>query len=202
MILAPSKPAPNGATPRVLDFGGFLEAPGGAETQRVNQLGSRYAVAFTLPPLDNQKVGRIWVNRLLKAMQEGIRMPYPLLDFYPGNPNRPNGTPIVVDGAGQAGHMLAIQNVQPAYGFVEGQPVSLEIGGQHYFDFVAENAIAGADGKATIRLTQMLRRAPTTGSVLHVAKPMIEGFVMGNPVSWEIALERYIGLSFEVRESR
>ncbi|WP_103730183.1 hypothetical protein [Novosphingobium sp. HII-3] len=107
-----------------------------------------------------------------------------------------------MDGAGQAGHTLAIQGLQPRYAFVEGQPVSLEIDGQHYFDFVAENVIAGADGKASIRLTQMLRKPPPAGSVLHVAKPMIEGFIMGNPVSWEIALERNFGLGFEIRESR
>lgn len=202
IVLLPAKPAPNGATPRLLDFGGFLEAPGGAETQRANHPGNRYAVAFTMPPLPNRKEGRIWVNRLLKGMQEGARIAYPLLDFNPGAPNRPNGTPITVDGLGQAGHTLAIQNVQPGYTFVEGQPVSLEINGQHYFDFVAENAFAGADGKAQIRLTQMLRKPPIAGSILHVAKPMIEGFIMGNPVSWEIALERNFGLGFEIRESR
>ena len=202
MIDLPTWPAPNGAVPRVLDFGGFLEAPGGAETQRVNQLGNRYAVAFSMPPLDNHKEGRIWVNRLLKGMKQGARIAYPLLDFDPGAPNVSAGTPIIVDGANQAGLNLAVQNVQPHYFFREGQPVSLEIGGQHFFDFVAENVAAGSDGKATIQLTQMIRKPPPAGSVLHVARPMIEGFIMGDPVSWEIAIERNFGLSFEISESR
>ncbi|MED5545801.1 MAG: hypothetical protein VYD90_11170 [Pseudomonadota bacterium] len=202
MILAPAEPYANGATPRVIDFGGFLEGAAGAQTQRANQLGNRYAVAFTLPPLENDHDGRIWVNRLLKGMQEGFRMEYPLLDFHPGTPNRSDGSPVVVDGGGQAGKLLVIRNLTPHYAFREGQPFSLEIEGQHYLDFIAENAIADAAGSVTIQLTQMLRKPPPDGAVLHIAKPMIEGFVMGDPVSWEIALNRCIGLSFEIRESR
>lgn len=202
VIALPSHPKANNVSPRVMDMGGFLEAPGGAETQRANHPGSRYAVTFALPPLDNVREGRIWVNRLLKGMQYGARIAYPLLDFNPGTPNRADGTAITVDGLGQAGHTLAVQGLQPHYAFVEGQPVSLEIDGQHYLDFVAENVIAGADGKVQIRLTQMLRRPPTADSVLHVAKPMIEGFIMGNPVSWEIAVDRNFGISFEIRETR
>lgn len=202
MILLPDWPGPNSAVPRVMDFGGFLEGAAGAETQRVNQLGNRYAVTFTMPPLENEREGRIWVNRLLKGMQEGVRMEYPLLDFYPGTPNRANGTPVVVDGAGQAGKLLTIRNLQPNYAFCEGQPFSLEISGQHYFDFVAANAIADAAGDAEIQLTQMLRKPPLDGSILHIAKPMIEGFVMGDPVTWEIALARYLSIGFEIRESR
>lgn len=202
MIDLPQWPGPNGAVPRVLDFGGFLEAPGGAETQRANKPGNRYAVAFTYPSLDSAKGGRIFVNRLIKGLLEGVRLDYPLADFDPGTPNVANGTPIVVDGAGQSGKFLKVQNVQPNYGFVEGQPISLEIAGQHYLDFVAETAIAGADGKATIQLSQMLRKPPSTGSVLHVAKPMVEGFLMGNAVTWEVALNKRLSISFEIRESR
>lgn len=202
MIDLPQWPGPNGAVPRLLDFGGYLEAPGGAETQRANKPGNRYAVAFTYPSFDSAKDGRIFVNRLIKGLSEGVRVDYPLGEFEPGAPNVANGTPIVVDGAGQAGKSLKVQNVQPSYAFLEGQPISLEIGGQHFFDFVAEAAIVGADGKATIQLSQMLRKPPTAGSVLHVAKPMIEGFLMGNPVSWEIALTRRLTFSFEIRESR
>lgn len=202
MILAPEWPGPRSAVPRVLDFGGYLEAPGGGQTQRVNKLGNRYAVSIEMPPLENEQEGRIWINRLLKAMKQGLRMEYPLLDFDPGAPNRSDGSPIVVNGSGQAGVMLAIRNLQPHYAFCEGQPFSLEVAGQHYFDFVAENAIANAAGEVTIELTQMLRIPPPDGAVLHVAKPMIEGFVMGDPISWEIAVERFLSLSFEIHESR
>lgn len=202
MIELPEWPGPRSVTPREMDFGGFLEAPGGAETQRANHPGNRYAATFEMPILENAKEGRIWVNRLLKGKKVGARIAYPLLDFDPGTPNRPDGSPIIVDGAGQSGVMLAVQNIWPGYAFVEGQPISLEISGQHYLDFVAEPAVVAANGKVTIQLTNMLRKPLVVGSILHVAKPMMEGFVMGDAFSWEIALERYFNISFEIRETR
>jgi len=196
MIDLPDYPSPNGATPRVLDFGGFLEPASGAQVQRINRMGSRYAVAFTMPPLSNQKHGRIWVNRLVRGQQEGARIEYPLLDFYPGTPGN-----FVVDGAGQAGKSLHIRGGTPHYAFYEGQPFSLEIDGQHYLDFIAAGTIADASGDATITLTQMLRAEPADGDPLHISKPMIEGFIMGDQLSWSISVERLIGISFEIHEA-
>lgn len=196
MIDLPEYPSPNGATPRVLDFGGFLEPASGAQVQRINRMGNRYAVAFTMPPLTNQKHGRIWVNRLVRGQQEGARIEYPLLDFYPGTPGN-----FVVDGNGQAGKTLHIRGGTPRYAFYEGQPFSLEIGGQHYLDFIAAGTIADASGDATITLTQMLRAEPSDGDPLHISKPMIEGFIMGDQLSWSILVERLIGISFEIHEA-
>lgn len=197
MIDLPEWPGARSATPRLLDFGGFLEPSSGAQVQRINRLGSRYAIAITMPPLDNQKLGRIWVNRLIRGRQEGARLPYPLLDFDPGAPGG-----FVVDGAGQSGKVLTIRGGTPHYAFKEGQPFSLEISGQHYLDFIAEPVIADASGAADITLSQMLRAEPADGDALHVAKPMIDGFIMGDPTSWEISLERLFGLSFEIQEAR
>lgn len=202
MIILPDWPGAQSAVPRELDFGGFLEPDSGAEVQRFNRKGNRYAVAITMPPLDNKKLGRIWVNRLIRGRKEGARLAYPLLDFDPGAPNAADGSPIVVDGGGQAGTTLAVQNVTPGYAFLEGQPISLEIAGQHFFDFVAGTAIVGADGKVEIPLTQELRKPPLVGSILHVSEPMIEGFVRGDPLAWELALRRTVELSFEIHETR
>ena len=201
VIDLPGWPGARDATPRVLDFGGFLEPPTGAEEQRINRLGNRYAVSFIMPPLTG-KDGRIWVNRLVRGRNEGARIEYPLLDFDPGAPNLANGTPIMVDGNGQAGRLLHIRNVTPRYAFLEGQPFSLEIGGQHYLDFIAAPVIVGADGKATILLSQMLRQEPIDGNVLHVTKPMIEGWVKGSETAWNLALNRTVGLEFEIHERR
>lgn len=197
MIILPDDPGPRNAVPRVLDFGGFLEPATGAQVQRINRLGNRYAVAFTMPPLRNAKDGRIWINRLVKGQREGARIEYPLLDFDPGVPGS-----FVVDGAGQSGTSLNIRGGTPHYAFKEGQPFSLTIGGQSYFDFIAEPTIADASGEATITLTQMLRAVPADGNPLNFRAPVIEGFVMGDQVSWELSVERFVGLSFEIVEAR
>lgn len=202
MIILPDWPGAQSATAREQDFGGFLEPSTGAEVTRLNRKGNRYAIAITMPPLENKKLGRIWVNRLIRGRKEGARLAYPLLDFDPGAPNLADGTPIIVDGAGQAGTSLAIKYVAPHYAFLEGQPVSLEIDGQHFFDFLAAPAIVGADGKVTLSLTQELRKPPGADAVLHVTEPMIEGFVRGDQVAWELALRRTVELSFEIHETR
>lgn len=197
MIVLPSEPYANGATARVIDAGGYLQPPGGGEVQRINRLGNRYAVSFAMPPLENDRDGRIWVNRLLRGMQEGARMDYPLLDFDPGAPGR-----FVVDGGGQAGTSLKLRGGTPHYAFREGQPFNVVIGGDSYLDFIAEQAIADASGGVTITLTQMLRKMPADGGALNLARPVIEGFLIGDAMSWEISLARHIGLSFEIHEAR
>lgn len=150
-----------------------------------------------MPALTNKKDGRIWVNRLVRGQQEGARIEYPLLDFYPGTPGS-----FVVDGAGQSGKLIDVRGGTPNYAFYEGQPFSLEIDGQHYFDFIAAATVANGTGEATITLSQMLRAEPADGDALHLSKPMIEGFIMGDELSWQIALDRTIGLAFEIHEAR
>jgi hypothetical protein len=196
VIDLPTWPGPRSAVASVQDFGGTLRPSVGGPAQRLNRLGSRYTIAVTMPPLTNAKDGRLWVNRLVRGLQEGVRMQYPLLDFDPGTPGS-----FVVDGASQAGTALDIRDGTPFYAFKEGQPFSIEVAGQHYFDFIADATEADVNGDATITLSQMLRVSPANGDAVHFAKPMIEGFIEGDEVSWQIALERLIGIEFSIAES-
>lgn len=198
MIILPTWPGARRAVPRVLDFGGIQEPQSGAETQRLNKLGNRYGVAFVMPPLRaTADEGMKWVNRLIRGQQAGARMEYPLLDFDPGTP----GT-FRVNGSGQAGKMLAIKGGAPFYTFREGQPFHLSIGGQLYLDFIGADTTADGSGNATITLSQMLRKPPIDNDPLEFAQPCIEGWVVGDQLSWELALERNIGLTFEIHERR
>ena len=198
MIDLPTDVGPNSATPRLLDFGGFLQPGLGGEVQRLNRMGSRFAVAFTLPPLTNQKQGRIWVSRLIRGMTEGVRWTYPLLDFYPGAPGN-----FVVDGADQSGRTLQLRGGTPQYAFREGQPFNVvDANGQSYLHFIDELSAADATGAAEIAFSPMLRAPIPDGAALKISKPMIEGYVMGDQLSWQMAIDRTIGLSFEIQERR
>ena len=197
MIDLPAYPGPNACTPRLLDFGGFLEPGLGGETQRLNRQGNRYGVAITLPPLESAREGRIWVSRLIRGKSEGARIDYPLLDFDPGVPGA-----FLVDGAGQSGRVLHLRGGTPHYAFKEGQPFSLEIAGQHFLYFLDQQAIADGAGSAAIQFSPMLRKQPPDGAALHLSKPMIEGYIMGDELSWQLAVDRTIGLSFEIHERR
>lgn len=196
MIALPTWPGPRTATPGVLDFGGILTPENGAATQRINRKGNRYKVAFAMPPLTPEQ-GRVWVNRLVRGQRQGARMEYPLLDFDPGTPGS-----FVVDGAGQSGTSLNIKGGTAGYQFKEGQPFNYVVDGQYFLDFIAADATADGAGDATITLSQMLRIEPADNDPLVIATPMVEGWVVGDQLAWELALERTVGLSFEIQEAR
>lgn len=197
MIILPTWPAASKAIPRVLDFGGILEPSSGAATQRLNRTGNRYGVAFEMPRLENADQGRVFVNRLVRGQRAGARMEYPLLDFNPGNPGA-----FVVNGAGQAGTQLSLRGGTPGYQFKEGQPFNVLIGGSYYLDFIAGDVTANGSGAATITLSQMLRAEPADGDALLITQPVVEGWVVGDQLAWELALNRSVGLSFEIHEAR
>ncbi|MBA4092392.1 MAG: hypothetical protein C0494_17620 [Sphingobium sp.] len=197
MIILPATPGEVRAVPSVMDFGGVLQPDSGAASLRMNRAGNRYAVMFELPPLKNKDEGRIWVNRLVRGQQEGARMRYPLLDFNPGTPGA-----FVVNGGGQAGKLLAIKGGTPGYQFKEGQPFNLLIGGAYYLDFIGADVTADGSGNATITLSQMMRAQPANNDALLITQPVVEGWVVGEQLSWELALNRTVGIPFEIHEAR
>jgi len=120
LVQLPDWPAPNGATPGLIDFGGFLVPLLGGRVQRLDRMGNRHRIAITIPPLGYGDEGRIWIQRLKRGKTAGVRMEYPLLDFEPG----PCGKP-VADGADQGGRLLKLRGLRRGYAVREGQPFSL-----------------------------------------------------------------------------
>lgn len=196
MIDLPTWAVPNGASPFLIDFGGFLTPGLGAEEQRIDRMGNRFGLAVTFPPLTSQQRGRILVSRLVRGKTEGIRIEYPLLSFKPGAPGS-----VVVDGASQSGRTLAVRGANPAYAFREGQPISIErADGRHYLHFVDSETIADASGEAELPISPMLRYEFADGATVHVAKPMIEGFVHGDEWRWSLSVAHLVSVEFEIRE--
>jgi hypothetical protein len=196
MIDLPETPAPNGATAALIDFGSFLTPPLGGPVQRIDRLGTRLKLTVSLPPLRSAKEGRIWVSRLIRGKLEGARMPWPLLDFDPGAPGN-----VLVNGASQAGSSLIVDGATANYVFREGQFFSIETNGVHHIHKVAEETLANSSGQATLPITPMIRVSPANNDVCHFGKPMIEGFIQGSELAWEMALGGFLGLSFEIHEA-
>ncbi len=48
----------------------------------------------------------------------------------------------------------------------------------------------------------MLRRPHLDNDICHFAKPMIEGFVMGEELSWQLSIDRLFGIQFDIAESQ
>ena len=204
MIDLPEDPAPQGADAALVDFGAFLTPSLGGPVQRVERMGTRFRISVNLPPMfhepeqngpDAGQSGRKWLSALVRGKQEGARMPFPMLGFDPGTP----GT-VLVNGADQSGRTLIVDGATPNYPFRDGQFFSVETGGQHFLHMVVEEAFASAGGGATLSIEPMLRRSPTDNSPCHFGKPMIEGFIMGDEMMWNIALANLVGLSFDLVE--
>ena len=195
MIEFPPRPAPNSCQPALLDHGGTLRSALGGASQRINRLGSRFRVALTYPPLP-EPAGRIFVNRLLRAKEQGLRVEFPLAasQGVPGSP--------VVDGAGSVGYTLNLRGLTPNYAGKEGFWLSVVHAGKHYLHTVTAQFIAGADGKAVVSVYPALRYPFADGSAVHLAKPMIEGLIDGDEQAWEMSLAHHQHISVTIEESR
>lgn len=196
MIDLPVSPAPNGVNPRLIDYGTVLRSPTGGASLRVDRAGSRFAAEISWPPM-KAEVARVFVSRLLDAKSEGLRIEFPLLDVSQGIP----GTP-VVDGAGQAGKTLAVRGLTPGYVAKEGYWLSIEdAGGQHYLHNARSTVVADGSGAAVLAITPALRVPFADGATVHLAKPMIEGLVLGDEFGWQIPVNKLIALSVTIEEA-
>ena len=200
MIELPDGVVPNAMMPALMDFGATQEPSSGAAALRIDRPGNRYRCQFGLPPHVMREAGRIVVSRLIRAKREGLRVPFQLAGVHQGNPGAP-----VVDGAGQAGMFLSVRGLTPHYAAKEGFWLSIvdENAGeaQHYLHNVAGGVIADATGKAVLPLSEMLRAPFSDGARVHLAKPMIEGTLVGDEMAWEVSLAHHALLSFEIRET-
>lgn len=196
MIELPSSPAPNGVSPSLIDFGMFLQPSTGAEDLRVDRKGSRYRLSVSYPKMTSDDA-RVFVSRLLRAKSEGLRMAFPLVDVNQGAPGAP-----VVDGAGQAGKTLMVRGLTPGYAVKEGYWLSIQDeNGRHYLHNTGPAVRAGADGKAALTLAEALRWPFANGAIIHLAKPMVQGFVEGQEWQWQIPVDRMIAIQFPLREA-
>ncbi len=197
MIELPLLPAPNGATPSIIDYGGTIRPSLGGPIQRVSRTGSRFKIAVTFPPFDSVTEGRIFVSRLLRAKEQGIRIPFPLMGVSQGAPGAP-----AVAGAGQAGRLLALRGLTPSYAAKEGYWLSIEdTDGQHYLHNVAGAVIAAPDGTAALPIETPLRKPFADGCKVHLTRPMIEGIVDGAEWAWQMSVDNLIGLEFTIEEA-
>lgn len=193
-IALPTYPAPNGAQPLLRDFGGVLTPFLGGPEQRINRLGTRFGIRVTMPPMRGEGA-RQFVSRLLRGRQEGVLLPWPLLDFDPGSP----GAPLV--SATASGTALPVKGLAPGYTVREGQFLSIVHAGQRYVHMSTGDVTASGGGSANLSIFPTLRLTMSTNDVIELEQPIIEGLVSpGDELGWQMDLAHTIGLSFSVME--
>ena len=179
-ILLPARPALKTDKVHMLDWGGQLVPSLGGPVQTILRLGTRHALEFVLPPMRSEPDGRIWAARLRMAKLFGALLPFGQDGLRIGSPGA-----IVVDGAGQTGMSLKVRGGTAAYAIREGQAFSIVHGARRYLHFASAQTILDSTGKATVPIFPMLRIIPGDGDVCEFGKPMIQGSLSGNEVSWD-----------------
>ncbi|UAK24180.1 hypothetical protein [Sphingomonas nostoxanthinifaciens] len=197
-ILLPSSPLPQSANPKPIDYGMWQQPIAGGTTTRLDRFGNRFSMDVVLPRLKPEPDGRIWVARLLQAINQDVQLAFPQMGLNIGVPGAP-----VVDGPGQGGLALAIRGFSAGYHVREGQFFSfVDAGGRPYLEMSTADVVADSAGKAVVPLYPMLRTSPSDGIALNFAAPVIVGQLSGNENGWTLERAGTRGLQFTITERK
>jgi hypothetical protein len=162
---------PNNAVVRPVD-NGFNQRGAGGPAQRVDRLGSHWAMEVTFPPMEAHKAGSLYAD-LTWSLSEGARLEVPLLGVNQG----PSGSP-VVDGAGQSGTTLNIRGLTPGYAAKKGFWLHIEDSdGNRCLHQVKTGGRADASGDLAVVIWPALRLPFDDGDTVNLSNPTIEGAV-------------------------
>jgi hypothetical protein len=195
-ILLPASPGIQTAKPRLLDFGATQTPPMGGPAQRLNRLGNRFAIDVTLPPASSFTDGPVFVSRLMQGLTEGVLYPFPQ-DMLIGAP----GTSIEVNGGAQQGSSLQLKGFPAGYTVAEGQFASIIYAGRRYLHAATAATTATSGGLMNLPIVPMLRISPNDSATVEFAQPMIEGFLSGNSLEWQLRTAPYIDVVFTITEA-
>jgi hypothetical protein len=181
--------------PQLIDFAADMTPALGGPTQRISRLGSRFAVAVSLPRLD-QTQARAWIGARLKARTLGqtLIMAWPK-PAPPGSLGSPE-----VDGGGQAGATLNAKGLTVGATVLAGSFFSFTVSGRNYLHCVTDDVVADGSGLAALSIAPLLRAPPANNAALEFVAPQIEGFVSGTTEDWDLDVLETFGTSFTLSE--
>lgn len=196
-IALPTCPMPIEATPFLRDFGGDLVPFMGGPEQRINRIGTRWGVRYTMPEMEGEEA-RQFVARLTRGKQQRVLMPWPVTDFDPGSP----GTPLIHTAAA-GGSAIVLKGMTVGYVVREGQFFSIVHNARRYIHMSTGDATVSALGTVPVSIFPPLRSAVAVNDVVEIEAPMIEGNVMpGEEWGWTVDLIGEVGLSFTLAEGK
>ena len=194
-IMLPTSPGAHGAKPMLISFGGVLTPFLGGPTQRINRLGTRWAMRFVMPPIAAEQA-RYWVSALARGVDRGAIMRIPQ-DIDVGDP----GTPLI-SAAVSAGTTLPLKGLPAGYAVKDGQFLSIIHAGQRYTHQFAADAIVSAGGTLDASIWPMIRVGLFVNDVVEIAEPMIEGWLDAQ-FEYDILSVPYVQLpDFTISERR
>lgn len=183
------------AVPVPINFGRVQRPETGGAAYRTDRRGNRWAFRFETPRMNIEPEGRRLQAMFDDAERLGGIFPIEQPDFDVGAP----GSPVLAANYA-VGRNLPLAALTPHYAIRAGWWCSVIVDGQRYLDRVMDQAIAEADGTATIRLKNLIRVPMTEGCVVEIAQPKIQGTVELEPPAWEV--DRMTSFAFTVTEDR
>lgn len=195
-IALPTCPLPDSAQPFLRDFGGNLVPFLGGPEQRINRIGTRLGMRFTMPPMEGADA-RAFVARLVRGRQDRVLMPWHLADFDPGSPGSP-----AINAAAAGGSAVSIKGLSAGYTVREGQFFSIVHSGRRYMH-MSNGDVTASGGVAAVSIYPPLRTSVSVNDVVEMAAPMLEGAPSpGEGLSWDILPTLETGLQFFVTETK
>jgi hypothetical protein len=184
------------ATPRFIDFGLTQTPPGGGVSQRLDRLGSRWALDLEFPNTQEGATLRSLLVPLLLARSAGASYPWPQPGLTIGSPGS-----VLVNGASQTGTTLNVDAFAASYPVQAGQFFSILTGGRRYLHMVTAAVTASGGGVAALSIFPALRTSPADNSPCNFLSPVIEGLIAGQEMAWDHDLDAYVPVSFSIAES-
>lgn len=193
MIELPRLPRPNRMGIETLDFG-FTQR--GASSLRVERPGGRFRLSFSWPEaIMRPPVSSKFTARLKRGKRQGVQ-----IDILPPQSQGSPGSP-VVDGAGQSGTAIAVRGLTPGYVAREDYWLTIvEADGTAYLHTVFETVRADAAGEATIQIEPPLRAPFPDGARVELARPFIQGELLGENFSYEHGELKSVQLTIVIEE--
>lgn len=195
MLDLPQNPGPANVTFSLIDYGRVITGPLGGADVRVDRAGTRFKLSVNMPAMNTARGAQKYISRLMRGKSEGCRLSLPLGDFKPGTP----GLPVVAVDDPQ-GDTLSMSGFAPSYIIREGQFFSVEHSGQHFVYTAAEDAVCAADGTVELNIYPPLRASYSIGDRCHFLEPKIEGFIEGNEMMWNLAVDQNTSFNYAIRE--
>lgn len=194
-FVLPNQRQPKTATIRPIDFGAWQTPTGPGPAQRLERLGSRFALDIVTGQLRWVEDRRAWISALLRGISDTVMYPVLQPGLVVGNPGAPR-----VSGSGQAGQVMNFSGFSSGYLVRQGQMFSIVTGGQRYLYAVTVENGADANGNATLSIWPPLRRSPAANDVCEFEVPIIEGALSGNEKGWTDERAHTVGLQLTITE--
>jgi hypothetical protein len=195
-FLLPSAPTPITFSPLYASNGTDLTGPLGGPTIRGMRLGDRFGFQIAIRPTKYNQ-GKRWQSALIKGTTDTAIIDVYQRGFQIGSPGAP-----AVNGAGQAGTLLVVDNLRPRYCVSEGQYFSfVHTNGRRYLHMITADGIADASGNLVISFLPMLRVSPADNTALEISRPRIEGWMQDMRPTWNVERDRLLALSFTLLEA-